>query len=107
MSRKHQTVTALLCTLAAGGAGAGAAYGGEITGNGKPVIAPTVAHSVCSFSGKNDNPTNPQDNPDAGGVSQSYGQLNRLGIIASFFHATPKTFNPGDTCRGNLPPQEG
>jgi hypothetical protein len=43
--------------------------------------------------------------PDAGGVSQSYGQLVRLGVIENFFGATPKTFNPGDTCRGgsNVP----
>jgi hypothetical protein len=42
---------------------------------------------------------------DAGGVSQSYGQLVRLGVIANFFGASPKTFNPGDTCRGgsNVP----
>ena len=43
--------------------------------------------------------------PDAGGVAQSYGQLVRLGVIENFFGATPKTFNPGDTCQGgsNVP----
>ena len=82
---------------------AGPALAGEITGNGKPVPAPTVAHSACSFSGHNDAPDNPlsgTENP--GGTSQSYGQLNRLGIIEDLFGATPKTFNPGDACRGNL-----
>jgi hypothetical protein len=29
----------------------------------------------------------------------------RLGVIENFFGATPKTFNPGDTCQGgsNVP----
>jgi len=79
------------------------AFAGEITGNGKPVPAPTVAHSECSFSGHNDEPDNPlsgTDNP--GGQSQSYGQLNRLGILEDLFGVTPKLFNPGDACRGNL-----
>jgi hypothetical protein len=82
---------------------AGTAFAGEITGNGKPVPAPTVAHSECSFSGHNDAPDNPlsgTDNP--GGMSQSYGQLNRLGILEDLFGVTPKDFNPGDACRGNL-----
>ena len=91
------------CATVLAGLSAGPAFAGEITGNGKPVIAPSVAHSECSFSGKNDNPGAPLDNPDAGGVSQSYGQLVRLGVIETFFEATPKTFNPGDSCRGNLP----
>lgn len=79
---------------------AGPALAGEITGNGKPTAGPTHANSICVYSGKNDNPGNPLDIPDAGGNSQSYGQLVRLGVIANFFHASPKTFNPGDTCRG-------
>ena len=82
---------------------AGTAFAGEITGNGKPVKAVTVAHSACAFSGHNDDPGAPlsgTENP--GGHSQSYGQLNRLGILADFFGVTPKQFNPGDACRGNL-----
>lgn len=100
MSPRNSTLTAIACALAASGATAGAAFAGEITGNGKPTAGPTHANSICVFSGKNDNPTNPLDIPDAGGVSQSYGQLVRLGVIANFFGATPKTFNPGDTCQG-------
>jgi hypothetical protein len=102
---KKSLFPALLSVVAFTGASAGAAYAGEITGNGKPTAGPTHANSICVFSGKNDNPSAPQDNPDAGGVSQSYGQLLRLGVIESFFGATPKTFNPGDTCRGgsNVP----
>lgn len=104
MSLKKPAVAALVAVFAAG-MSAGSAFAGEITGNGKPTAGPSHANSICVFSGKNDNPGAPQDNPDAGGVSQSYGQLVRLGIISSFFGATPKTFNPGDTCRGgsNVP----
>ncbi len=104
LSRKSSLV-ALVCTMAAAGPAASAGFAGEITGNGKPTAGPAHANSICVFSGKNDNPSNPLDNPDAGGVSQSYGQLVRLGVIQDFFGATPKTFNPGDTCRGgsNVP----
>jgi hypothetical protein len=41
----------------------------------------------------NDNPTS-TDPADPGGVSQSYGQENKLGL------QDPRTFNPGDACRG-------
>jgi hypothetical protein len=104
LSRKSMLV-ALVSTMAVAGPCAGAAFAGEITGNGKPTAGPAHANSICVFSGKNDNPTNPLDIPDAGGISQSYGQLVRLGVIENFFGATPKTFNPGDTCRGgsNVP----
>ena len=88
------------CAAAVVGVGASAAFAGEITGNGKPTAGPTHANSICVYSGKNDAPGNPLDIPNAGGVSQSYGQLVRLGVIANFFGAMPKTFNPGDTCRG-------
>lgn len=100
MPRKRLMFPALLCTVVVSGATAGGAFAGEITGNGKPTAGPTHANSVCVYSGKNDKPNNPMDIPDAGGVSQSYGQLVRLGVIENFFDATPATFNPGDTCRG-------
>src|SRR3954464_7814871 len=96
---KRSTIAASLSVLAVG-ASAGSAFAGERTGNGKPTPIRFTANSVCAFSGQNDNPTNPLDIPDAGGVSQSYGQLGRLGVIATFFDATPATFNPGDTGRG-------
>ena len=103
MAGKKSRLFALLGAGALTLALAGPALAGEITGNGKPVPAPTVAHSACSFSGHNDEPDNPlsgTENP--GGQSQSYGQLNRLGILEDFFGVTPKQFNPGDACRGNL-----
>jgi hypothetical protein len=100
MVSRKTTVAALVGAVAITGVSAGAASAGEVTGNGKPTAGVAHANSICVFSGKNDNPSAPLDNPDAGGVSQSYGQLVRLGVIENFFGATPKTFNPGDSCRG-------
>jgi hypothetical protein len=83
------------CTAAVAGLSVSAAFAGEITGNGKPTGGPTHANSICVFSGKNDDPTAPLDGsgPNGpGGVSQSYGQDVRLGLIS------PHDFNPGDAC---------
>ena len=80
---------------------AGPAFAGEVTGNGKPTAGPTHANSACVYSGKNDDPSAPLSGTDnIGGVSQSYGQLNRRGVLADLFGVTPKEFNPGDACRG-------
>jgi len=79
------------------GPGAGAAFAGEITGNGKPTAGVANANSICVFSGKNDDPNAPLDGsgPNGpGGQSQSYGQENKLGLV------DPHVFNPGDACRG-------
>jgi hypothetical protein len=92
------TLAALLGAVAVTGATAGAAFAGEITGNGKPTGATAKANSICVFSGFNDDPTAPTSPPlgpnGPGGKSQSYGQENRLGI------EDPHEFNPGDACRG-------
>ena len=80
---------------------AGTAFAGEVTGQLNPTHAEDHANSACVFSGHNDDPGAPlsgTDNP--GGTSQSYGQLNRLGILGDLFGVTPKEFNPGDACRG-------
>ena len=76
------------------GVGASAAFAGEVTGNGKPTAGPANANSICVFSGKNDDPTRPLDGENPGGVAQSYGQENKLGLV------DPHVFNPGDACRG-------
>lgn len=61
-----------VCAVAVAGLSVGSALAGEVTGTGQPTAAPAHTQSICSFSGKNDNPTstNPE-NP--GGVAQSYG----------------------------------
>jgi hypothetical protein len=67
--------------------------GGEITGNGKS-LEPLHSHSICAYSGPNDDPTgiDPENGPP--GRTQSYGQDVRKGFV------DPKAFNPGDACRG-------
>jgi hypothetical protein len=84
-------------------ASAGAAFAGEVTGNGDPTAGPAHANSICVFSGQNDDPTAPlsldlEVAPNGpGGVSQSYGQDVKLGL-------DPHVFNPGAACRGGSNP---
>jgi hypothetical protein len=97
MPPSKSMLVALVSTMAIAGASAGAAFAGEVTGNGKPTAGPTHANSICVFSGKNDDPGAPLDGsgPNGpGGPSQSYGQELRLGL------QDPRVFNPGDACRG-------
>ena len=99
---KKSFVAAVLCAAVVTGANASAAFAGEITGNGKPTGAPEHANSICVFSGHNDDPTAPLDGsgPNGpGGVSQSYGQEHKLGLV------DPHVFNPGDACRGGSNPE--
>ena len=63
---------AALCAMAVAGTGASAALAGEVNGNGQPVKAVTVTHSICAFSGQNDKPGS-TDPEDPGGRVQSYG----------------------------------
>jgi hypothetical protein len=91
---KKSLFAGLLCAAVLTGANASAAFAGEVTGNGKPTGATEHANSICVFSGKNDDPDRPLDEFDPGGVSQSYGQENKLGL------QDPQVFNPGDACRG-------
>ena len=101
MLPKKSTLAALLCAVAITGATAGAAVAGEVTGNGQPPAGPDNANSICTFSGKNDDPGAPLDGsgPNGpGGVAQSYGQDVKLGL------ANPRAFNPGDACRGGSNP---
>jgi len=97
MLRMRSFITAAACAALLAGASAGAAFAGEITGNGKPTAGPTHANSICVFSGQNDDPTAPLSldmsiAPNGpGGHSQSYGQDVKLGL-------SPHDFNPGDAC---------
>ena len=82
MVPRKSTLAALLGASAVTRASTGAAFAGEVTGNGKPTAGPSHANSICVFSGHNDDPTAPLDGsgPNGpGGPSQSYGQENRLG----------------------------
>jgi hypothetical protein len=74
-------------------ASAGAAFAGEITGNGK-TLEPLHANSICAYSGLNDDPegVDPANGPP--GRTQSWGQDVRSGLY------DPHVFTPGDACRG-------
>jgi hypothetical protein len=96
-------IATALTVVAIGAVSASAASAGEITGNGKATAGPSHANSICVFSGQNDDPTAPRSldmkiAPNGpGGVSQSFGQDVKLGL-------DPRTFNPGDACRGGSNP---
>ena len=87
----RKVLLAFAIALVAAVIGAGSAFAGEVTGNGKPTGAPSNANSICAFSGQNDHPGDPA--PE-GGRTQTYGQLVRQDA------ANPRAFNPGDACQG-------
>ena len=93
MLKRKSILVAALSTVIMVGPGVGTAFAGEVTGNGDPTAGVPNANSICVFSGKNDDPTS-TDPRDPGGVAQSYGQENKLGLV------DPRVFNPGDACRG-------
>ena len=95
MLPRKSMLVAVVSAVIMVGPGAGAAFAGEVTGNGKPTAGVANANSICVFSGKNDDPTgiDPEENGPPG-VSQSYGQENKLGLV------DPREFNPGDACKG-------
>ena len=102
MLRKRSMLASGLCAAAILAFSAQGASAGEVTGTGEPTAGPEHANSICVYSGLNDEPDNPLDNPDAGGTSQSYGQLNRLGVVEDF-----DLPNPGQACRGGSNVPEG
>lgn len=71
----------------------GAAFAGEITGNGNS-LEPLHANSICAYSGLNDDPAGSDPNNGPPGRVQSYGQDVRADLI------DPQSFNPGHACRG-------
>ena len=82
---------AAAATLMALSLSVSAALAGEITGNGKS-LEPLHAHSICAYSGLNDDPTgiDPENGPP--GRVQSFGQVVRaIGPIGGV---------PGTACRG-------
>jgi hypothetical protein len=96
---KKSLFAGLLFAAVLAGANASGAFAGEVKGpsGSDPVertAGPANANSICVFSGLNDNPDRPLTGFDPGGVSQSYGQENKLGL------QDPTVSNPGDACRG-------
>jgi hypothetical protein len=96
----RRMLAVVACTVAVAALGAGSAFAGEVTGNGKPTpigAAPDEAphaSSICSFSGQNDG--EPPPGRTAAHV-QSWGQIPkevRDAIAAEGSH-------PGDSCNGH------
>ena len=106
MLRMRTFITAAACAALLAAVSAGAAFAGEVTGNGKPTAGPAHANSICVFSGQNDDPTAPLSldmsiAPNGpGGHSQSYGQDVKLGL-------SPHDFNPGAACGPGSNPDRG
>ena len=105
MNRLKAGVAAAVFAVTIAGPTAGAAFGGEVTGKGKPTPAGERAHSVCAFSGKEDGITLVGFDPVTGapifitvptgpGLVQNPHQENAAGIIH------PPGI-PGTACRGN------
>jgi hypothetical protein len=75
--------------------GAGSAFAGEITGNGK-TLEPLHANSICAYSGQNDK-TLGEGSTTA--RVQSYGQVVQ-GLVHSGGSASSLRGIPGTACRG-------
>ena len=72
----------------------GTAFAGEITGNGKPTpVNNYVMHSICAFSGQNDNP----DDPIEGGRVQNWGIIPKE--VRDQLRAAGES--PGVACNGH------
>jgi hypothetical protein len=89
------------CAVAITAMGAGSAFGGEIKGPGSPVGIPAEgpdtagllnANSICAASGLNE--YHAGEEGEFLTRTQSYGQLVRMGLKASF----P---SPGEACNGH------
>ena len=97
--RVRSRVAAAVCVTAFAAMGAGAAFAGESTGNGRYIngsdAAPLHGNSLCAYSGQNPEgllpPTDPNYEP---GRTQSWGQLPKA--VRDFL--TSIGSNPGISC---------
>ena len=109
MSRLKAGVAAAIIAVAIAG-GAGSALAGEVTGGPRPKPTPINdyrAGSICSFSGQNDDPTEP--GLFNGGRVQSFGDIVQEAIRtpglgdghgASALVPIITSEGPGVSCRG-------
>ena len=88
---RRKLFAAVVCAAAVGGAGAGSAFAGEITGTGEPTAAPEHAASECAFSGLND------DQAPTPAKAQSFGQIVKV--------AGPLGGVPGTACNPTVSPR--
>src|SRR6476620_10324193 len=83
-------------------AGSGPAFGGEITGSGKPTSGPAHANSICAFSGLEDGDGAGFPGP-GGAPPQNWGHVQQAERAAGATPADLKAsgFQPGDSCNGH------
>jgi hypothetical protein len=117
--RSKRVLAAAACAAAVAAFGAGGAWAGENTGNGKPLWTGTItspdgevghtlhANSICAFSGQEDlqfvdENGNLLADPHKGdpGHSQSWGQLVSIGAVSpsALKGGDP---SPGTSCNGH------
>jgi hypothetical protein len=100
MHRAKRLLVVGACGLAVAALGAGSAFAGEITGNGKWIAgsetAPLKGKSPCAFSGLNDNYVlgNPLPDEDGFTHTQNWGQAGQEGRA----FLTGLGLNPGIAC---------
>ena len=86
-------------------AGSGPAFGGEITGKGKPTQGPAHANSICAFSGLEDG--DGMGFPGPGGAPpQNWGHVRQFLTSDAGGTLTPAQIKasgeqPGDSCNGH------
>ena len=93
MRFKSLLAAALLAVVVAA-LGAGSAFAGEVTGNGKPTAGPAHANSICVFSGQNDGEPPPGRTAEH---VQSWGQIPKEGRDALATEGS----HPGNACNGH------
>jgi hypothetical protein len=110
--RTKSFFAAAVCAVAVMGAGAGAAFAGEVKGppgdgttqaggNPNTTAAPEHSNSICSFNGLNDYDSLEGQNEFH--VS-TYG-VDVAGKKVTSEPADPHEFNPGDACKGGSNPR--
>ncbi len=85
------------------GAGASAAFAGEVTGKGKDTAAPANANSICAFSGQEDDARSPKRTQTPAEVWLSPEELDEEhpenfpdGLVVN-----PPPGTPGTDCNGH------
>ena len=81
------------------GAGASAAFAGEVTGKGKDTAAPANANSICAFSGLDDMDFLAPVQP---GVVQNWGSIPKE--VRDFLATIGE--HPGTACNGHQNPMK-
>lgn len=116
---RKSLVAAALCAAMVVGVGAGSAFAGELTGNGKetPIKsqqdcdfetgecpAPAgPANSICAFSGLNDDPEEDGNRTQSWGTGASEAAQEFGGVSEFAQSGFIKAFGPGTECRGGFP----